>query len=145
VVERHRATGAIGLGLVQGFGLQEGALASSVAHDSHNIICVGLHDGDMFAAVRAVESMKGGLAAVRDGKILAALPLPIGGLMSEKPLADVAKGWEEMLNAARELGCPLPEPFMVLSFLALPVIPDLKITDQGLVDVNRFEPVELFL
>ena len=144
VVERHRATGAIGLGLVQGFGLQEGALASSVAHDSHNIICVGLHDGDMFAAVSAVESMKGGLVAVRGGKILAALPLPIGGLMSEKPLADVAKGWEEMLNAARELGCPLPEPFMVLSFLALPVIPDLKITDRGLVDVNRFEPVGLF-
>jgi len=145
VVERHRATGNIGLGLVQGFGLQEGALASSVAHDSHNIICVGCRDRDMYAAVKAVESMKGGLAAVNDGKVLAALPLPIAGLMSERPLAEVAAGWEAMRDEAKKLGCSLQEPFMALSFLALPVIPDLKITDRGLVDVNRFEPVPLFV
>lgn len=145
VVERHRATGAIGLGFVQGFGLQEGALASSVAHDSHNILCVGCCDRDMFAAVSAVESMKGGLAAVRDGQILATLPLPIGGLMSEKPLADVAGGWTKMRQAAQSLGRLPDEPFMVLSFLALPVIPELKITDRGLVDVNRFELVSLFV
>jgi adenine deaminase len=145
VVERHRATGNVGLGLVQGFGLQEGALASSVAHDSHNIICVGCTDRDMFAAVKAVESMKGGLAAVRDGKVLAAIPLPIAGLMSERPLAEVARGWEEMRQVAEELGCRLREPFMALSFLALPVIPALKITDMGLVDVARFEPVSLFV
>ncbi|MBA4397977.1 MAG: adenine deaminase, partial [Syntrophus sp. (in: bacteria)] len=145
VVERHRATGNIGLGLVQGFGLQEGALASSVAHDSHNIICVGCSDRDMYAAVKAVESMKGGLAAVKDGEVLAALPLPIGGLMSDLPLAEVAAGWQEMRQAAESLGCRLQEPFMALSFLALPVIPDLKITDRGLVDVNQFELVPLFV
>ncbi len=145
VVERHRATGNIGLGFVQGFGLQEGALASSVAHDSHNIVCVGCSDRDMYAAVKAVETMKGGLAAVKDGKVLAMLPLPIGGLMSERPLAEVAAGWEEMRQAAGSLGCRLQEPFMALSFLALPVIPDLKITDRGLVDVTRFELVPLFV
>jgi adenine deaminase len=99
----------------------------------------------MFAAVSAVESMKGGFAAVRDGQILAALPLPIGGLMSEKPLADVAGGWTKMRQAAQSLGRLPDEPFMVLSFLALPVIPELKITDRGLVDVNRFELVSLFV
>jgi adenine deaminase len=145
VVERHRATGNIGLGFARGFGLQEGALASSVAHDSHNIICAGYRDRDMFAAVKAVESMKGGLAAVKDGKVIATLPLPIGGLMSERPLAEVAAGWHEMRRAAGSLGCRLQEPFMALSFLALPVIPDLKITDRGLVDVNRFELVPLFV
>lgn len=145
VVERHRATGNIGLGFVQGFGLQEGALASSVAHDSHNIICVGLHDRDMFAAVRAVESMKGGLAAVKNGEVIATLPLPVGGLMSEKPLAEVAAGWQEMRQAAASMGCRLQEPFMALSFLALPVIPELKITDRGLVDVSQFELVPLFV
>jgi adenine deaminase len=145
VVERHRATGNIGLGFARGFGLQEGALASSVAHDSHNIICAGCRDRDMFAAIKAVESMKGGLAAVKDGKVIAALPLPIAGLMSERPLAEVAAGWQEMRRAAGSLGCCLQEPFMALSFLALPVIPDLRITDRGLVDVNRFELVPLFV
>ncbi len=145
VLDRHQATGNIGLGLVQGFGLQEGALASSVAHDSHNIICVGCRDRDMYAAVKAVESMKGGLAAAKDGKVLATLPLPIAGLMSERPLAEVAAGWQEMRQAAGKLGCRLQEPFMALSFLALPVIPDLKITDRGLVDVGRFELVPLFV
>lgn len=145
VVERHRATGRIGLGFVQGFGLRQGALASSVAHDSHNIVCVGCGDGDMHDAVKAVESMRGGLAAVKDGSILAALPLPVGGLMSDKPLADVAGGWTKMREAAAGLGCRPGEPFMVLSFLALPVIPELKITDRGLVDVGRFEPVPLFV
>ncbi len=145
VVERHRATGNIGLGLVQGFGLQEGALASSVAHDSHNIICVGCDDGDMFTAIKAVEAMKGGLAAVRDRKVVAGLPLPIGGLMSERSLAEVAYGWEKMRQALNGLGVRIDEPFMALSFLALPVIPDLKITDRGLVDVGRFELVPLFV
>jgi adenine deaminase len=145
VVERHRATGNIGLGLVQGFGLREGALASSVAHDSHNIICVGCRDRDMFTAVKAVESMKGGLAAVKDGLVMATLPLPIGGLMSKLPLAEVAAGWQEMRQAAGSLGCRFHEPLMALSFLALPVIPDLKITDRGLVDVSRFELVPLFV
>jgi adenine deaminase len=144
VVERHHGTGRIGLGFVQGFGLKGGALASSVAHDSHNIIAVGCDDGDLFAAVKAVEEMKGGLAAVRQGEVLAGLPLPIAGLMSDRPLAEVARGWEELRRVAREFGSVPAEPFMVLSFLALPVIPDLKLTDRGLVDVNLFEHVPLF-
>ncbi len=144
VVERHRATGRIGIGFVQGFGLREGALASSVAHDSHNIIAVGSDDGDLFRAVKAVEEMGGGLAAVLNGEVLAKLPLPIAGLMSDRPLGEVARGWQELRRAARAFGSIPEEPFMVLSFLALPVIPELKLTDRGLVDVNRFEHVPLF-
>jgi adenine deaminase len=145
VLERHHGTGNIGLGMVQGFGLQHGALASTVAHDSHNIICVGCSDEDMTCAVKVVESMKGGLAAVKDGVVLACLPLPIGGLMSDQTLEKVAYGWEKMIRASEELGCTRKEPFMELSFLALPVIPALKITDKGLVDVSRFEQVSLFM
>lgn len=145
VVERHHGTGRIGLGFVQGFGLKGGALASSVAHDSHNIIAVGCDDGDLFTAVKVVEEMNGGLTAVRSGEVLARLPLPIAGLMSDEPLADVARGWEELRRAAHDLGSLPAEPFMVLSFLALPVIPELKLTDRGLVDVNRFEHVSLFV
>ena len=144
VVERHHGTGRIGLGFVQGFGLRKGALASSVAHDSHNLIGVGCDDGDLYAAFTAVEKMGGGLVVVQNGKVMASLALPIAGLMSDRPLAEVAEGWEGLRRAARELGAIPPEPFMVLSFLALPVIPALKLTDQGLVDVNRFEHVSLF-
>ncbi len=144
VVERHRATGRIGLGFVRGFGLKEGALASSVAHDSHNIIAVGCDDEDLFAAVKAIEAMNGGLAAVRNGKVIAKLPLPIAGLMSNRPLAEVARCWEELRRIARDFGSVPVEPFMVLSFLALPVIPELKLTDMGLVDVNLFRHVPLF-
>ena len=145
VVERHHGTGNIGLGMVQGFGLKEGALASSVAHDSHNIISVGCNDRDIFGAVKAVEEMGGGLAVVKNGEVLSGLPLPIAGLMSCEPLGKVAHGWEELTEAARNLGCLLREPFMALSFLALPVIPELKITDKGLVDVKEFRHVSLFV
>lgn len=145
VVERHRGTGNIGLGFVKGFGLKTGALASSVAHDSHNIVSIGCSDRDMFRAVKAVEELRGGLAAVRDGEVVESLPLPIGGLMSDRPLYVMAEGWRKMRTAARELGCTQDEPFMVLSFMALPVIPELKITDQGLVDVTAFDKVPLFL
>jgi adenine deaminase len=144
VVERHHGTGNIGLGMVQGFGLRDGALASSVAHDSHNIISVGTNDADMIRAVKEVEKMKGGLAAVRNGKMLGSLPLPVSGLMSDQELSKVAGGWEKMILASQDMGCRLKEPFMALSFLALPVIPELKITDKGLVDVGRFEHVPLF-
>jgi adenine deaminase len=145
VVERHHGTGNIGLGMVQGFGLKHGALASSVAHDSHNIISVGCNDRDIFGAVKAVEEMGGGLAAVKNGEVLSRLPLPIAGLMSDEPLGKVAHGWEELTEAARNIGCSLEEPFMALSFLALPVIPELKITDRGLVDVKEFRHVPLFV
>jgi len=144
VIERYGATGNMGLGFVKGFGLKEGALASSVAHDSHNIVCIGCSDGDIYEAVKAVEEMRGGLAAVKDGQVVDRLALPIGGLMSDRPLQEVAEGWRKMRRAAADLGCTLEEPFMVLSFMALPVIPELKITDRGLVDVTAFDFAPLF-
>jgi len=145
VVERHRATGNVGLGLVQGVGLVRGALASSVAHDSHNISVVGASDDDMLAAVLAVMEMGGGLVCVADGKVLAGLPLPVAGLLSERRMQDVAESIAGCIDAAQKLGCRLKDPFMTLSFLCLPVIPELKLTDMGLVDVNAFRLVPLFL
>jgi len=144
VVERHRGTGNVGLGLVKGFGLREGALASTVAHDSHNIVVVGASDEDMHAAVAALLRLGGGQVAVAGGEVVAELALPIAGLMSDRPLAEVARAGRELIEAARELGCPLSDPFMQLSFLALPVIPALKLTDRGLVDVDQFRHVPLF-
>jgi len=144
VVERHRGTGNVGLGLVKGFGLKRGALASTVAHDSHNIVVVGARDEDMHAAVEALVRLGGGQVVVAGGEVLAELPLPIAGLMSDRPLEEVAQAARELSRAARELGCGLPDPFMTLSFLALPVIPKLKLTDQGLVDVDQFRHVPLF-
>ena len=145
VVERHKATGNVGLGLVQGFGLARGALASSVAHDSHNIVVVGTTDDDMLAAVLAVKQLGGGLVCVADGKVLAGLPLPVAGLLSERRMQDVATGIADCIDAAHEMGCKLDDPFMTLSFLCLPVIPELKLTDRGLVDVNKFQFVPLFV
>jgi adenine deaminase len=144
VVERHKATGNIGIGFVQGFGLKRGAIGSSVAHDSHNLVIVGTNDQDMMKAVEVIHTMKGGLAAVLNGKVLASLPLPIAGLMSEAPVAQVNVQLEALHRAAKNLGCKIPDPFMTLSFLSLPVIPELKITDKGLVDVNQFKFVPLF-
>ena len=135
VVERHKATGNIGVGLVGGFGLRRGALATSVAHDSHNIVVVGVDDADVYAAVKEVERNQGGLCVVAGGEVLATLPLPIAGLLSTEPLEAVAGKLEELERLARELGCSVNSPFSVLSFLALPVIPELKLTDMGLVDV----------
>jgi adenine deaminase len=137
VVERHRATGNIGLGLVKGFGLKRGALASSVAHDSHNVIVVGTNDRDMYVAVREVERMQGGLTVIAEGQVLASLALPLAGLMSPQPLETVAAQLEAVEGAAASLGASVPAPFAVLSFLALPVIPELKLTDKGLVDVEK--------
>jgi adenine deaminase len=143
VVERHYKTGNIGLGLVKGFGLRRGALASSVAHDSHNIVAVGKSDADIAAALGEVVGMQGGLAVVAGEKVLAALPLPIAGLLSEKPLDEVVALLEGAENAARSLGCKLPAAFATLSFLALPVIPELRVTDLGIVDVKRFQIINL--
>ncbi len=144
VVERHRCTGNIGLGFVQGFGLKRGALGSSVAHDSHNLVIVGTEDADMFGAITAIQKMEGGLVAVSEGKVLASVPLPVAGLMSDSPVSSVNRQMENLLRAARSMGCKLPDPFMALSFISLPVIPELKITDKGLVDVNRFKVVPVF-
>ncbi|MCB9516090.1 MAG: adenine deaminase [Candidatus Latescibacteria bacterium] len=144
VIERHRGTGNVGLGFVRGFGLARGALASTVAHDSHNLIVLGASDAAMEAAVAAMRKLGGGKLAVDgSGQLLAALPLPVGGLMSDAPIEETAEGLAALAEAARALGCTLPEPFMTLSFMALPVIPKLKLTDLGLVDVERFEAVAL--
>ena len=144
VVERHRGTGNVGLGLVRGLGLKGGALASTVAHDSHNIVVVGTNDDDMRLAVARLVELGGGQVVVAHGEILAELPLPIAGLMSDLPLEEVVRRGGELKKAAKNLGCGLSDPFMQLSFLALPVIPELKLTDLGLVDVKKFELVSLF-
>jgi adenine deaminase len=145
VVERHGKNGNVAVGLIRGFGLKNGAIASTVAHDSHNLIIVGLSAGDMELAARTVAETGGGLAVVSGGKVLAALPLPLAGLISDQAAHMVAEQHTELHRAARKLGCTLPSPFMTLSFLALPVIPELKITDMGLVDVNSFKLVDLWV
>lgn len=145
VIERHTGSGNMGKGFVKGFGLKGGAVASSVAHDSHNIIVVGTNDDDMKAALEAIVKMGGGLAAAYDKKVCATLALPIAGLMSQEPIQGVRDKIDGLINAARKFGTTLADPFMTLSFLALPVIPELKITDKGLVDVTRFKTVPLFV
>jgi adenine deaminase len=144
VVERHHCTGRLGLGLVQGFGFRRGALASSVAHDSHNIIVVGASEADMLKAVHHLVELGGGMAVVAAGNILADLALPIAGLISPEPVERVASAYGTLKEAYRSLGGNLQDPFMTLSFLALPVIPALKLTDLGLIDVERFQVVPLF-
>jgi adenine deaminase len=144
VVERHHGTGNLGLGMVQGFGLPQGALASSVAHDSHNIVVVGANEADMLLAVRHLVDLGGGMAVMAGGRVLADLALPIAGLISPLPLDQVAAAYTRLKKAYHDLGGTLEDPFMALSFLALPVIPALKLTDLGLVDVDRFQIVPLF-
>jgi len=144
VVERHHATGNIGIGFVQGFGLKKGAIGSTVAHDSHNLIIVGTNDLDILKTVEVIQTMGGGLAAISDQRVLASLPLPIAGLMSERSVREVNDRLETLHDAAKIIGCKHPDPIMALSFLSLPVIPELKITDKGLVDVNQFKIVPLF-
>jgi len=142
VVERHKASGNIGLGLVKGFGLKKGALASSVAHDSHNIIAVGTNDLDILKAIEEINRLQGGLVVCANLEILASLPLPIAGLLSPEPLEVVVSQHENVEKAAASLGNLPPAPFAILSFLALPVIPELRLTDLGLVDVNEFRLIK---
>jgi adenine deaminase len=130
-VERHRATGRTGVGYVRGFGLKRGAIASTIAHDAHNIVAVGVEDADILAAVATVAESQGGLAVFADGRILAHLPLPIAGLLSDRPLEEVAAAYGELERAARTLGSELSSPLGVLSFMALSVIPDARVTDRG--------------
>ncbi len=144
VIERHHASGNVGLGFVHGVGLKQGALASSVAHDSHNIIAIGVNDDDIRLAVMELGRLGGGGAVAAGGEVLASLPLPVAGLMSDRSAADVAAAAGRVTAAAAGLGCGLADPLITMSFLALPVIPKLKLTDKGLVDVDEFALVDLF-
>jgi adenine deaminase len=146
VVDRHSGASGTGLGFIQGIGLQNGAIAGTVAHDHHNLIIIGVSDETMLAAGRAVAALGGGLVAVDDqGEVVAQLPLPVAGLMSDQPVEDVRAAYDQLLAAAAGLGSRLHDPFMAMSFMALEVIPKLKLTDKGLVDVEQFDFVELFL
>ena len=145
VVERHHGTGRVGVGLVRGFGLTAGALASSVAHDSHNLVAVGTSDAELRHAIETLVTLGGGQAVVASGRILAELPLPIAGLMSDRSVEGMAEGNRSLVDAAQQLSCQLPSPFMTLSFLALTVIPRIRLTDRGLFDVDRFELVPLLV
>ncbi len=146
VVERHRASGNIGKAFIKGFGLKRGALAGTVAHDHHNLVVIGVDDASMKRAVQAVVDIDGGLVVVVDGDaVLATLPLPVAGLMSEAPIEQVRADYDKLTAAAKQLGTTMNDPFMAMSFMALEVIPKLKLTDVGLVDVEKFEIVDLFV
>jgi adenine deaminase len=145
VVERHRATGRVGVGFVRGFELKRGALASSVAHDAHNVVVVGVNDADIVCAIKRVQELQGGLVAVADGNVMAELGLPIAGLVSDKPLEEVIRLMAGLDEAAHSLGSDLHAPFMTLSFLSLSPIPELKLTDQGLINATKMERTSLFV
>jgi len=139
VFERHRGTGNKAVGFVKGFGIEEGAVASTVAHDSHNLVVAGASDEDMITALKELVRSGGGMVAVRKGKTLAQISLPVAGLMSDKPVEEVAQQVEQLKEAWASLGCSLPSPYMNLALSTLPVIPKLRITDKGLLDTVNFK------
>ncbi len=143
VLERHKETGNIGLGFVTGFGFERGATASTIAHDSHNIIVIGKNDKDMAFAVNKLAELGGGLIAVDDGEILGLVRLPIAGLMSNKPLRETSKELKNIRNIWDEMGCGLETPLPAITFLALPVLPEIRITDKGLIDTIDFRMLEI--
>ena len=145
VIERHMASGRIAKGLVKGFGLKKGAIASSISHDSHNIVVIGVHDGDMYTAAVQVVKMQGGIVAASNGQVIEALPLPVAGLMSDRSAESVREKLHRLIAAAHGMGSRLKDPYMAMSFLTLPPIPELKITDRGLVDAVNFKVVPLFV
>ena len=142
-MERHHATGRVGVGLVTGFGLRRGAFATTVAHDAHNIVAVGVDDRALAICVRRLGEIGGGIVVVEDDTVVGELPLPVAGLLADGPAEEVVERLEHLQELLRERGVTIEAPFMSLSFLALSVIPSLKITDRGLVDVDRFELVGL--
>ena len=144
VVERHRASGNIGKGFVKGFGIKEGAIASTVAHDSHNMIIIGTNDEDMLLAQKELVKSQGGKVVIKNGEVLAKLPLPIAGLMSDKDINYVTEQSEALNKAAKEIGCVVDDPFMTMGFLSLPVIPELKITDKGIFSTKGFDFIDIF-
>jgi adenine deaminase len=143
VVERHHGSGQVGIGFVRGFGLREGAFASTVAHDAHNVVVVGVNDEDMAKCVERAAEIGGGLVVCRDGEVVGDLPLPIAGIMSTRPATEVVSGLEGLEAILKDMGVHIPTPFMYESFLALSVIPEMRVTDQGIVDVRSFELVPL--
>jgi len=145
VIERHLGSGNVGLGFIQGIGLKRGAIAGTVAHDHHNLVVIGVDDLSMLTAARAAAQGGGGLAAADGSTVLTCLPLPVAGLMSDRPIQEVRLAYDALLATAAKLGSALPDPFMAMSFMALEVIPQLKLTDQGLVDVEKFTKVDLFV
>jgi len=145
VIERHHATGNLGVGFVRGFNLQHGALGSTVAHDAHNVVVVGTNDADILRAIQELEKLQGGQVAVADGRVQAALGLPVAGLVSERPLTEVMRCIEALNAAARGMGCRLASPFMTLSFVSLSPIPELRLTDQGLIDAVNLRKTSLFV
>jgi len=146
VFERHHATGRVGVAFINGFHMKQGAVASSIGHDSHNIIVCGVTDRDMLLAVQQVAFIGGGIVVTRNGQVVGTLPLPYGGLMSDLSVPEVATRLDDLGTAMRDAtGCPLDDPFMTLAFMALPVIPKLKVTDFGLIDVEKFQVVSLFI
>ena len=144
VIERHRAGGNIGKGFVKGFNLKSGAMASTVAHDSHNMIVIGTNDSDMYTAAVELIKSQGGKIVVNNGEILAHLPLPVAGLISDEDFDSVVAKSMQLNNAAKSIGCQIEDPFMSMAFLSLPVIPELKITDKGVFDSSKFEFVDIF-
>jgi adenine deaminase len=145
VIERHRATGNVGKGFIRGIGLKHGAIAGTVAHDHHNLVAIGTDDASIMTATQAVAQMGGGLVAAQGENTIAQLPLPVAGLMSDRPISEVRQEMDSLLDTARQLGSPLHDPFMAMSFMALEVIPSLKLTDRGVVDVDEFRIVDLFV
>jgi adenine deaminase len=145
VVERHRATGNVGVGFVHGFRLKEGAIGSTVAHDAHNVVVAGPNDADICRAIEALQQLQGGQVAVRNGRVAAELGLPVAGLVSDRPLEEVIARLERLNAEARAMGCRLDAPFMTLSFLSLSPIPELKLTDQGLIDSSKLCKTSLFI
>lgn len=144
VIERHHASENIARAFLKGLGLKRGAVASSVAHDSHNIVVAGVNDEDMLEAVIEICRMKGGLAVVADGKVLGRLPLPVAGLMSDQSMPKVRDDLDMLEKVTRSVGIEIKEPFMALSFVTLAVMPDLKLTDLGLLDVRKSQFVDVF-
>jgi adenine deaminase len=145
VIDRHSGKSGLGLGFIQGMGLRSGAIAGTTAHDHHNLVIIGADDANMRLAGQAVTDMGGGLVVVNDGSVVASLALPIAGLMSDRPAAEVSDAYQRLLDAATGLGSRLHDPFMAMSFMALEVIPKLKLTDKGLIDVEQFQIVDLFV
>ena len=138
VFERHHETGKVGYGFVKGFGIKRGAIASTVAHDAHNLMVIGVNDDDMALAANTLIECGGGMVAVADGQVLGCVPLPIAGLMNDLPVEEMSKKVEKLEEAWEAIGCTMPSPFMTMALIALACLPELRLTNRGLVDCNRF-------